>query len=236
MGGERRNIAAAIAIALALIAPFALSEPSGPTSIDTVQSSRGVVNPATQVGAQAGNVTELIINATSITKAWQGYYGNISGTITLDNANNWTLYDWKMATPSGKVFATRNNIGINWNTISCANAGNITAEDTSLGNTGFADAINETFKGTSSAFYVGNTLLSNCPKTNTYVNDSSQSSLFEEAILLDTSKNALIFTALIENRQTGFDNRTHDFQMIVPEKGRNGDTAVTQYYFYVELN
>jgi hypothetical protein len=223
-------------VLIILASAIVISEPTGPMSIEVGQSQRGPITPAKQVDAQAGNVTELSINATSITRAWQGYFGNITGTITLDNANNWTLYDWRMALPSGKVFSTRNETAINWNTLSCANTANITQEDTIMGNTGMVDAINETFKYVSGSLTVGNTALNSCPATYTYVNDTNQTSLFQEVIIMDTSKNALIFTSIIEPHRTGFDNRTHDFQMIVPENGRNGDVATTKYYFYVELN
>lgn len=237
MGKNRQDIMIAL-IAIICISTFyaVLADPNGPTAIGVGQSSRGVIDPAKTVSAQAGNVTELNINATSITKAWQGYYGNISGTLTLDNANNWTMYDWRMITPSGKIYSTRNNTAINWGSVICANDANITAEDAYMQNTNAADAINETFTKTSSSFYVGDNLINGCPATFTYVNDTNQSSQFQEAILLDPTKNALIFTALIENKKIGFDNRSHDFQMIVPEYGRNGDVATTPYYFYVELN
>ena len=33
----------------------------------------------TTIYAWAGNVTELSLNASKITAAWQGYYGNVSG-------------------------------------------------------------------------------------------------------------------------------------------------------------
>jgi hypothetical protein len=219
-----------------LFLQIVFADPTGPTSIQAGQSQRGAINPAQQVNAMAGNITELIMNATSITKAWQGYFGNISGTITLDNANNWTLYDWRMTTPSGKVFATRNDTVILWSSIACANTANITAEDTYMGNAGAQDTINFTFNYTSSAYYVGNVQVTNCPSTYTYVNDTKQSSLFQELLLMDPSKNALVYTSIIESRQIGFDNRSHDFQMLVAEKGRSGDNTATPYYFYVELN
>ncbi len=236
MGNKKKIIIALIALVYASMIYVAIAAPNGPTAIEEGQSSRGTIDPAKTVNAQAGNVTELNINATSITKAWQGYYGNISGTLTLDNANNWTLYDWRMITPSGKIYSTRNNTAINWGSVICANDANITAEDVFMQNTNAADAINETFLKTSGSFYVGDNLVNGCPATFTYVNDTNQSTQFQEVILLDPTKNTLIFTALIENKKVGFDNKSHDFQMIVPEYGRNGDSSTTPYYFYVELN
>src|SRR3989344_7466384 len=65
------------------------SQPQGPDTV-TISSSGRHNNQSDPyvIQAYAGNVTALVISHTRNTEAWQGYYGNITGTITLDDANN----------------------------------------------------------------------------------------------------------------------------------------------------
>ena len=63
---------------------------------------------------------------------------------------------------------------------------------------------------------------------------------FQEILLTDNA--SIIFTTIIENdivgddlEVQGFDNQTHDFQMLVGEDGHGGDDSITSYYFFVEL-
>jgi hypothetical protein len=70
--------------------------------------------------AEAGNVTRIDMYALTQTQTWQGFYGEIRGTITLDDAQNWTFYDWDMAEPQGEIYATPALIS-NWQTVHCLN-------------------------------------------------------------------------------------------------------------------
>jgi len=72
---------------------------------------------------------------------------------------------------------------------------------------------------------------------------SDYGSHFQEVLLTVNNSQAVIYTAIIENKDNrnepvmGFDNATHDFEMIVGDDGHAGpkqDTTTT-YYFYVEL-
>ncbi|MBI3027273.1 hypothetical protein HYY70_04100 [Candidatus Woesearchaeota archaeon] len=80
---------------------LAQTEPVGPDTITIAGSGRRTNNSGSlSLQAQAGNVTALVISSVRATQAWQGYYGNITGTIALDDANNNTLYDWSLPNPS----------------------------------------------------------------------------------------------------------------------------------------
>ena len=63
------------------LAAISIGAPYGPDSITKVKSERKTTfdGGVKQVDAQAGNVTQLLINTTILTDRWQGYYGNISG-------------------------------------------------------------------------------------------------------------------------------------------------------------
>ncbi len=45
----------------------------------------------------------------------------------------------------------------------------------------------------------------------------------------------IIFTSLLEQNLAGFDNKTHDFEMLVLEDGHGTNVATTTYYFWLEL-
>ena len=227
-------------------ASFLIAEPLGPSSVTAgTPQSRGS-NAAYQVKAYAGNLTQLVIDGTTVTNSWQGYYGNISGTITLDDASNFTMYDWSVASPQGEVYAA-NFTTVTWANIKCVNfTSNGSAdinrtelEDMFGMNRWDPDGMNRTFNRTysdSTGFYVGSIQINSadsCPMIYTYVNDTYQNSTFEEVLLTDNS--TIVFTALLEQDAMGFNNKTYDFQMIVGDNGHSGDTTAISYYFFAEI-
>lgn len=97
------------------------SEPASPQRVSFISTSRmNTSNYMATMYAEAGNLTELSIYGMSQTQTWQGYYGEIRGTITLDDAYNYTMYDWYMAEPQGEIYAANSTV-TNWNTARCFN-------------------------------------------------------------------------------------------------------------------
>ncbi|MGV8085989.1 MAG: hypothetical protein ACP5N1_00005, partial [Candidatus Woesearchaeota archaeon] len=97
---------------------------------------------------------------------------------------------------------------------------------------------NRTFLNTTNfdAFFVSNININstqNCRAVNLYNSTGASSEDFQEVLLHDGA--AVIYTAIIKQDSLGFDDRTHDFQMLVGENGHLGDSTSTPYYFYVEL-
>jgi hypothetical protein len=45
----------------------------------------------------------------------------------------------------------------------------------------------------------------------------------------------LVYAALIQNDSWGYDNRTYDFQILLPQSGLQGDQPRVAFYFYLEL-
>jgi hypothetical protein len=233
-------------------ASFLLAEPTGPNVINESPSeSRGTNSPYT-LNAEAGNITALSVDATTVTKSWQGYYGNITGSITLDNSDNYTMYDWSQTNPEGEIYAS-NSSTVTWANIKCVNFSatlngtgaegmNLTSLETMYGMNGWdPDGINETFKyiyTDASGFYVGSVTINTddrCPLTYTYVNDSSQTTDFQEVLLTDNA--SIIYTTLIEQNAPGFiTNVTNDFQILVGEDGHQGSSGTTPYYFFAEIS
>jgi hypothetical protein len=239
------------------------SYPGGATGITTGVNERFNASnyPAESTYAEAGNITEINITAKSQTIYWQGYYGEVTGDVVLDDAQENSMYSWTELEPTGEIYAAINN-SISWDEVQCFNhtgsestvfavSHNVTYWEniynmTTTSNVG----INETFLNGSlndgsihDGFYVGETQIvtGSCPAMDTYERNSTTGDNFQEILLADNS--TLIFTTLLENNEfdnitdvVGFDGVTHDFQMIVAEDGRGDNDEVTTYYFWLELS
>ncbi|MBU0667264.1 MAG: hypothetical protein KKC26_07900 [Nanoarchaeota archaeon] len=214
-----------------------LGDPVG-TSV-TSNSSSGRSDTPVNRADEGGQIVTMLLSATQQNYAWKAYVGNISGGLTLDDANEWTIYDWTLSSYTGEIFASRAGSGIAWGSINCSNASRMATENTAL-NMGSTDIdnINNTFGETSHAnFVVAGRTMTGCPSEAMYVNDSSQvmgaNALFQEIILHDGTNT--VFTSVLEENLVGYDNSSQfDFQMIVPEDDTGGVT--TTYYFYAELD
>ncbi|MFH1133640.1 MAG: hypothetical protein V1735_04055 [Nanoarchaeota archaeon] len=94
---------------------LAVTTPEGPGTFTEFNASRRTAVGPYLRAVYAGNVTGITITATTMTQAWAGFYGNITGTITLDDANNNTMYDWAVASPEGEIYASEAT-AIDWTT------------------------------------------------------------------------------------------------------------------------
>ncbi|OGJ21279.1 hypothetical protein A3K73_05490 [Candidatus Pacearchaeota archaeon RBG_13_36_9] len=186
--------------------------------------------------ALAGNVTYMTVFGYSTTQSWQGYYGNVSGTIQLADSNDKVLYNWSALAPNGEVYATR-AFDPNFAAISCVDDGAIASEEALMGQiAGDADSISNTFNAKSHpSFFVGSIEIpiNNCSSANLYGPGGEQSSSFYEVLLKDDSN--IIYTSVLEKNLEGFDGNDYDFEMMVAENGHGADTSATTYYFYIEF-
>ncbi|MBN1156162.1 hypothetical protein JXA85_00965 [Candidatus Woesearchaeota archaeon] len=242
MNERRLGKLAIVLVATLLAIVIVAGAPLPPQSLERISSSRREESSVATVDAIAGNVTELFINITVTTKTWAGYYGNISGTITLDDAYNNTLYSWAIATPKGEIYAARNTVDFSSGNIICPNSTVVADEETALGvNEDDADGVNETFSFMSHpAFSVGDNSFAQdeCNFTiSTYVDDQTDNARrFNETLVYDKANSQLVYTSLLAADSDGFKvgDEQYDFQMLVGENG-HGNSDTTLYYFYVEI-
>jgi hypothetical protein len=225
-----------------------------------VNSTRAPIDPAQPIQAQAGNVTEINIFGYSPTQTWQGYFGNISGTIQLADAGDNVMYNWSLASPQGEIYASLNS-SIDWTNIQCfnftatgtrASDGSATRGNTSLDGTNLTqlealfnidwddvDGINETFSSFDhDAFYTNNLEFSEneCRSTKLFGNSGmGVDGEFEEVLMYEPISESIVFASIIDEDVLGFDGRSHDFEMLVLEDGHGTNRAESTYYFYVEL-
>ncbi len=215
-----------------------MSEPEGVKIVSNSSYTKNIT-PATSLATEGGSFTTLILNGTFQNPRWKAFVGNISGSLTLDDSSNKTIYDWEFAIITGEVYASRSN-SIAWSNIGCVDDTVLSSEEAAINfNTTKVDSINNTFNKTVHAgFMVAGTQISSssCRAIATYVSDSAQASSesadFQEILLDDDS--VVVYTTLLENDAVGYDGTsTYDFQMIVPDDETSG--VDTTYYFYAEL-
>jgi hypothetical protein len=238
-------------IILIILGGIVLSTPSTPNYINTgIPETRPIGTSGITIEADAGNITELTIEGTRITNYWQGYYGNVTGVITLDDADNFTLFEWSLGTIEGEIYAANATVS-DWSTVRCINLSadypgynctgqseeclNITEIENAYGMIATDnDGVDETFNGTLGSITIGTITLNNCPMVNLYVNDSSQSTYYwNETMLTINNSETIIYAGIINEDGWAFNNVTRDFQMIV---GENKESGASSYYFYAELS
>lgn len=238
------------------------SVPQGPNSINRTDTGRYFNSSFPYpVSAIAGNVTALVIQHTRVTEAWQGYYGNITGAITLDDAVNNTMYRWDIPDPQGEIYAA-NYSAVAWNNIYCMNLThfrnvsaqssegpgqivyniNMTQIELNFGvNLTDKDGLNETFNDTYTdvqGFRAGPTTidaLDGCSLAHPF-NREAHNTVWDELLLTDNT--SLVFTSIIRENADNFKagNEKADFQVMVLENGHVGqEDASTTYYFFVEI-
>ena len=222
-------------------AMIAYATPSGPI-VTFISNETKQVAAARIINTSGGTITTMRLNATTQNPRWKAYVGNVTGSLVLDDANDNTVFDWTLTSVSGEIYATRSSASINWTGANCSNSTIISLEDKALNQTSRDDNITKTFSTQSHrGFFVGTReiLQNTCFSVHTYVNSTSQQSLFEEVILYDGTNDTngnIIYATPLEQDAYGFDNITYDFQMIVPEVGLPSWSSSTAYYFYVVLS
>lgn len=193
--------------------------------------------------AEGGYITEMDMTGDSQTVKWQGYYGDITGSVRLADANGDYMYTWAWsAGTGGAVFAVARSTMPNFGVVDTNNP-TVAQADTALeiatwSGTG-TDNVTATLTGTNSAaFYVaGNTIdLGSRNATYTLKKTDNLASEFEEVLLADRAVDTvddMIWTCLIVDQAEDYTGGNSDYQMIVPATDIGGGT--TTYYFYVEL-
>lgn len=225
---------------------YVSAAPEGPTSISVVSNQTKSPLGGQIVNTSGGYITTLNITAVTQNVRWKAFIGWVSGRFTLNDASGSTIYDWSLsnAAITGEVYATRNASTIAWSRITCANTSILQQENFYMNHSNPDDNITRTFTGdtTHASFSIGAVTLSAnaCPTLNTYINNATQTTDFEEIALYDglntSSGGNVVFATILEQDRVGYNNQSYDFQMIVPENGHASFSGSTAYYLYVELS
>jgi len=219
-------------------------DPQGPDSAVNIKNETKTAPSAYMLNTSGGYISTVNFSVTTQNPRWKAYIGNITGKLTLDDASGSTIYDWTFTTLTGEVYATRNSSTIYWSNIKCANTTILENENILLNHTHMDDNLTATFDDTTHvSFYVGSYYIDNstavCPTLNTYVNNATQDTYFEEVVLFDgineTTGGSIIYATIIEDSVTGYNSKQYDFQMIVPDDGLGESGKSIAYYFYIDI-
>jgi hypothetical protein len=226
-------------LALSIVS-FASAQQTGATLTNVSSSTKPTVNPDWN-NQSKGYIHTVRLTAEQQNNKWKAYVGNVSSTFVLDDANDYSIYQWNLDSFSGQVYLTRGTT-ITWGTVSCASEANKITEDTTVSHVPqSADSVNRTFsQRIHNNITVGSTFIGNntCFSTVTWQNNLNHqlnsSAPFQEVLLWDS--NDMLYTVFVENDKVGYrgDGTTYDFQAIVPDDGVGANPAYS-YYFYLEL-
>ncbi len=251
---RQKQMMALVLMAVMFVSTIVLvyGDPTG----STILNSETLGAPSSTADSRAdprGTITVLSLSVTQQDQNWKGYVGNVSGRLTLDDANSFTIYDWEVVgSTAGEVYVSRNESPVFTN-VSCVTNTTIQKDDTFLGiSSTAADSVNRTYRHFNhDAITIGgnvngtNPLVANsCRSTATYINDTNQTldgSQFYQAVLAQDSQNNTIFITVLDDNAWGFNNnvsdndvnKTYDFQIIIPEASTG---SATTYYFWTELD
>jgi len=209
------------------------------------------VDPANKINES--NETNNNLNKTLNVKAWQLYYGDVKGNLTLGKATGELEYSWN-ATDNGTIYITDIDEVFHFPALQAlgrnTTGGNSTNDfadaDTNLNMTGFNDsiqvlfAINASLPKQTTTFTVINRQIQNVP----YIN-STNTSNFITGILWDTTNDingeygigeneTLVFIANI-NRNAKGKHGIYDYEIYVPRNLAKQTAGTDRIKIYAEL-
>lgn len=204
--------------------PLALAAPVGADV--TVGVSETYTPTVTQtVTGEAGNVTEVNVSSVQVTDKWVGFWGRVSGSIVLADANGNYFYQWTVSDPTGGVVYVANSTVSNWGTLESLNITKTYLPDFLLQGT---DSFNytftqqEDFTSPTITVYTVNFTLTNPAGSN-----------FKTYALAADSGAVLVWAGKVNAGQTAFNNTyTADYQVLA---GMNTQGGQQTFYFYLEL-
>ncbi len=246
-GMEKLSLVLILIIAFLTIVNLTISAtPEGPT-VTVVSNSTKPANSSSQVNitgganlnTSGGYIFAINLNTLQTNARWKAYYGNVTGTLTLDDAAGSTIYRWPVtATLLGNVYATRSATTVTWASIACASVAQIETENFAINHSNPNDNITQTFNSTNhTSFTIAGTTLSNCRSTSTYVNDNPQNQTYNDTFpeIVAYDGTSIVYATRIETNKNNYATAPADFQILLPENGLANWASSIAYYFYVEL-
>ncbi len=175
-----------------------------------------------------GYITQIdLYQQTNQTQNWQGYFGNVSGTISLSGSNGTEMYNWTVNVTNRSIYAIDNDTFTAWDTLFEAN---ITALDEIwFGSEVMPDTIKNTYKvGDGNRTFVDTSInASHVHTTNGFVDHVIQSVATNATV----TKGEVLWAAVVEEPKLNYKGGYSNYELLVPVNG----TSPNVYYFYMEL-
>ncbi|CAG0977204.1 hypothetical protein METP3_01858 [Methanosarcinales archaeon] len=175
-----------------------------------------------------GYITQIdLYQQTNQTQNWQGYFGNVSGIITLSGSNGTEMYNWTVNVTNRSIYAIDNDTFTAWDTLYEANITNL--DEIWFGSEVMPDTIKNTYKaGDGNRTFVDTSInASHVHTTNGFLDHVIQS--------VDTNatvtKGEVLWAAVVEEPKLNYKGEYSNYELLVPVNG----TSPNVYYFYMEL-
>jgi len=195
---------------------FSMYQVTG-SAIDILDSGRISESDTGNATSEGGNLTNVNLTTFVSTDRWQGFYGNVSGSLAF-GYNSHIFYNFAGGTEKA-VYATQ-NISMDFFALQAGAANDVdTAWNYADGN----DQAEDIFTGQQ-------TNITGIIAPSIELNPAGQN--LNSTILYDgnTGKEAFAFGAVISNDATCFDGKVCDFELIVPSDGKE------TYYLFLEVS
>ena len=215
--------------ALLILLALPMARAAQPGAATTTATSKGnyTYTSTGHVQVVSGNIYSNNLDATQGTYKWVGMYGNVTGTIVLEDTNGKQFFNW---TGAKGLLVYASNATADWASLSNATASEVTTAYPFLasGTDDYANTFNAGSKIIGSQIY---------PSINaSYATPFPTGSGFETYALKDNSNNIVWGGKVLSTAASTYDGSTADFEMLLPEDGTSNDNTATTYNFWVELN
>jgi hypothetical protein len=193
--------------------------------------------------SKGGYLTEIdIYPVLNQTQNWQGFYGNVSGIISLKNPDGQEMYNWSMNMTDTHIYATTNSNFLNWTNLYNVNLTHL--DYLWFGNKVMADTIEYTYKTkTSNRTFVNTSLNASHVETIAGFHDY----VIQSAIDTAATKTDVLWAARVDAGKVNYKNQSSNYELLVPVDNNNsryngnntyyspGDVVGDTYYFYMEI-
>lgn len=195
---------------------YAIDDPAGGVTV-VGTSGQLTTSTAGNATAQGGNVTYVNVSATSTTSKWQGFYGNVTGTLQLGSGSN-VFYDFGNVV-FNTIFATTAT-NFDWANLAATTAAEI---DTTWNLAAGTDNTTSVFTSTATIASIGSV-------PSTTINNNFTTGIMEDGG--DADKGDYAFAGTINSTGAlGFDGNSYQYEILVPVNSTDNDV----YNFYLSL-
>ena len=226
-----------MAIAITGVEAITGADPSSPTSSTWSQSSSGA-------SISGGSIYNATVSVSEQTYRWAALWGNISGSVVLNNEDSSTLISWTVSSiqDDSVFYATTNDGLVDPTDFTSMNGTDISIVDDSYGyvNT-VTDSITNTYVSTAS--FQSPSMASGVTANTTILEAIWTNYLFKinSSVLPGAYPDGqayLIWAVETKNDQTSFYGTTADYELLIPENEEvgQGEGTPTTYYFWLEFN
>ncbi|CAG0987432.1 hypothetical protein METP2_02356 [Methanosarcinales archaeon] len=175
-----------------------------------------------------GYITQIdLYQQTNQTQNWQGYFGNVSGIITLSGSNGTEMYNWTVNVTNRSIYAIDNSTFTAWDTLFEANITNL--DQIWFGGEVMPDTIKNTYKtGDGNRTFVDTSInASHVHTTNGFLDHVIQSVNTTATV----TKGEVLWAAVVVAPKLNYKSTYSNYELLVPVNR----TSPNVYYFYMEL-